>query len=512
MQLDINPQFKTAFDIVENSNDSLFITGKAGTGKSTFLNYFKENTQKSYVLLAPTGVAAVNIGGQTIHSFFRFGIDTLPSTMDDYSPPSELRKILSSLDLIIVDEISMVRADLLDCIDVAIRKTTGRTEPFGGIQMLFIGDLFQLPPVARAKDREILSKLGYESEYFFDSFVFKNPSFKIKFIEFTKIYRQQDQKFIEILNKIRVNDIDAEDIEFINQRYNITPDPNKFYVYMATTNKIVDQINKKALNDLPGPKHEFHAQITGDFDINDAPTNAILELKEGAQIMLINNERNLKWVNGTLGIVTNITADPDNPYIEVKLETGEIVQVRPYTWEQFTYKFDNKQKSVYQEVVGTFTQFPIKLAWAMTIHKSQGKTFDNIIIDIGKGTFSPGQLYVALSRARSFEGIILKRRISKKHIWADGRIKRFFRKFMAKNSNLTLDQKIKILRQAAKTKTKLEILYYKDTGQSVRTILPKKVQKMKYRGYEFYGVVAYCYTRGEDRTFSVEKILDIRKL
>ena len=429
MFIDINPQFEKAFNIIENTNFSLFITGKAGTGKSTFLEYFKQKTKKSYVLLAPTGVAAVNIGGQTIHSFFKFDIGVAPAETDNYHILSELKKTLKNLDLIIIDEISMVRSDLLDSIDIAVRKARDNNRPFGGLQVLFIGDLFQLPPVIKKQEQQALKMYGYSSEYFFDSYVFQNPNFHIKFIEFTKIYRQQDQKFIKLLNKIRINKANDLDIYFINKRCNIKPSPGKFYIYMATTNKIVDEVNKRALENLPGKEYKLQAEITGDFNANYAPTSEVITLKPGAQVMLINNEKNLKWVNGTLGKVKKIVKTENRTYVEVLLETGELAEVVPFTWEQYKYKFDDVKKQITKEVVGTFTQFPIKLAWAITIHKSQGKTFDNVIVDIGRGTFSPGQLYVALSRVKTLEGLILRRPIKRQDIWVDNRVVDFYRKY-----------------------------------------------------------------------------------
>ncbi len=423
----INKQFLSTFNLIETTNQHVFITGKAGTGKSTFLKYLTSKTKKNFVLLAPTGVAAVNIGGQTIHSFFNFGINTLPTDIKDKSFPIRLHKIIKQLDLIIIDEISMVRAELLDNIDLTLKKLTRNKAPFGGKQMLFIGDLFQLPPVVQKNEEQILKQLGYRSFYFFDSFIFNNPTFSLQIIEFNKIFRQQDKQFIEILNRLRIGKPTLKDIAILNKRYKAKKQKGAMYIYLATTNSIVDKINQIALSKINKPPCIFNAEITGNFNLNAAPTKQTLVIKPGAQVMLLNNDQANRWVNGTLGKI--ISCSKHDKKVKILLENGKEVDVTPFTWEQNKYEYDPNTKHIQSTVIGTFTQLPLKLAWAITIHKSQGKTFSHIILDIGHGTFSPGQLYVGLSRATSLKGIILARPISIKHVWTNSRVEEFIRRW-----------------------------------------------------------------------------------
>ncbi len=406
----------------------MLITGRAGTGKSTLLDYFVNHTKKDVVVLAPTGVAAVNVQGQTIHSFFGFkpGI-TIEKVKKVYGKNSEIYKVI---DTIIIDEVSMVRADLLDCVDKFLRLNgKNRNEPFGGTQMIFIGDLCQLPPVVIDKEKEVF-QTHYKSPYFFDAHVFED--FNIEFIELEKIYRQTDEKFINLLNAVRNKSITDSDLKEINKRLdpNFESNPNDFYINLTTTNNLSDEINTKKLEKLKSKLFRFKGKIKGTFDKSYLPTDEVLYLKEGSQVMLLNNDRAKRWVNGTVGKILSIESyDKEKAVIKVQLETGEIVGVDCHKWDLSRVVYNREAKKIESEIIGSFTQYPLRLAWAVTIHKGQGKTFEKIIIDIGKGTFANGQTYVALSRCTSLQGIVLKKPIEKRHIWVDWKVIKFLTKY-----------------------------------------------------------------------------------
>ncbi|MFH1175502.1 MAG: AAA family ATPase [bacterium] len=511
-KLDINPQFKKALDLMEKTDKSVFITGKAGTGKSTLLNYFCDNSEKSTVILAPTGVAAVNIGGQTIHSFFNFK----PNVTTDEAKKSA-KKILGrcgdvfdNLDMIIIDEISMVRADLMDCIDVCLKTIYKNKKPFGGLQMVFFGDLYQLPPVLTGNDKEIFSK-HYDSCYFFDAKIMKD--FQMEFIELEKIYRQKDSGFIETLNSIRNNTTEDRHLELINSRFcgDIdTDDLEDGYIYLTTTNKMADKINKLNLDKLSEEEIVLTGEISGDFDSKYLPTDVELSLKVGAQVMLLKNDSKGRWVNGTVGKIVEF--DDENEVVVVKLSSGWDVCVKPERWDIYETKFNKKTKKLEKNTLGFFVQYPIKLAWAITVHKSQGKTFDKVVIDLSGGVFACGQTYVALSRCRSLDGIILKKPVKKSQILVDWKIAKFMTSYQYKISEqiCSREDKEQIILQAAKEKRKIRIVYLKAKDQkSEREILPKKIEEMEYLGKKFIGLKAYCYLRKEDRVFKVERILEI---
>ncbi len=425
--IDLSPSFKHAIDIMESTKKNLFITGKAGTGKSTLLEYFRERTQKNIAVLAPTGVAALNVHGQTIHSFFRFKPGITRDSVKRLS--HRQRDQYLKLDTIIIDEISMVRADLLDCIDAFMRINGSNDKlPFGGAQIIFIGDLYQLPPVVTHSEAAMF-KVNYESEYFFDADVFKEM--ELEFVELDKHYRQTDDSFIKILNAIRNGSATESDIAQINSRYDtkFVPKINDRYITLTTTNKIAEEINDAELAKLTGSTFYYHGTTEGNFDAKALPTKEDIILRIGSQVMLLNNDKMERWVNGSIGTVISTTPqEGTNDIITVELENGERVEVLPFTWEMFKFAYDHEHRKLVQNKVGSFTQYPLMLAWAITIHKSQGKTFKKVIIDLGYGTFAPGQLYVALSRCTSMEGIVLKTRISARHMIMDNRVSGFLSK------------------------------------------------------------------------------------
>lgn len=418
------------FNKIESSSDSFFITGKAGTGKSTFIHYLTKNTSKKILLVAFTGIAAINIGGQTIHSFFGFPLR--PLLPEDEGVPIfkrffQKRKILENIDTIIIDEVSMLRADILEGLDYSLRVNGGNPNKlFGGKQLIFVGDIFQLPPVVRDNEVEReLFKIIYDSEYFFDSLSYKklNP----ECIEFQKVYRQKDIDFIRLLNKVRDCSISLEGIEALNKRYN----PNfvakvEDFTIMLTSNNHLSKIeNRKRINSLPYKSFFYKATIAGEFKEDRYPTEPILELRRNSQVILVKNDlmkNGRRWVNGTIAKIEFL----NEKVIEVNLENGSTYKIEKETWENRKYQWDKKKGKITSKIIGTFEQFPLKLAWAITIHKSQGLTFDKTIIDLGSGAFANGQLYTALSRCRTFEGITLKRKIKKSDIIEDERLTRFY--------------------------------------------------------------------------------------
>ncbi|MEI3790222.1 MULTISPECIES: helix-turn-helix domain-containing protein [unclassified Chryseobacterium] len=421
------------FDLIEHTNRSVFLTGKAGTGKTTFLNDFVKKTRKKYIVVAPTGIAAINAGGVTIHSMFGLPLRTFLPTTDridgslanniaDLMPHFKYRKdklkLLREVEVLIIDEVSMLRADVLDMMDFSLRFIRRNNQRFGGVQMLFIGDLYQLPPVVR--DEHIL-KMCYQSPFFFDSLAIKD--IPLLTIELTKVYRQSDEKFLDILNAIRDGDVANINFEELNKRYD--PDfkaGTESYVYLCSHNKMADEINQEKLEEIDLTVKTYEAKLFGDFKENQFPNEQFLELKVGAQVMFIRNDitGEKKYFNGKLG---EISALDDNE-IKVVLDGSEReITVKREVWEQKKYFLDT-EKNIKEEVLGSFEQFPIKLAWAVTIHKSQGLTFDNVIIDAGK-SFTAGQVYVALSRCRTLEGIVLKSKITPEVIFKDNRILQF---------------------------------------------------------------------------------------
>ncbi len=422
-ELDFNDEFAAAFEDLENTSRHLFITGKAGTGKSTLLQYFRLKTQKNIAVLAPTGVSAINIKGQTIHSFFQFRPDITPDAVSDMPVRKQKRQMYAKLEAVVIDEISMVRADLLDCIDRILRLHGPHYDrPFGGVQMIFFGDLFQLPPVV-SRDQQGIFEGIYKTPYFFSANVF--PTLDMKILQLSKIYRQKDEQFIRLLNALRDDTLEQYHYAALNERVQARPKvaPEDFYITLTTTNALAEKVNLQRLVELAGKPNLYQGAFSGDFDRKALPTPEFLEVKVGAQVMMLNNDQEKRWVNGSLGVITAIKTDNSgDDIIMVDLENGQTVDVKRYTWEIYQYYFDEMSQNLASKVMGHYTQYPLKLAWAVTIHKSQGQTFEKVIIDIGYGTFAHGQIYVALSRCTTMGGLILKQPLASRHIMLDGRV------------------------------------------------------------------------------------------
>lgn len=423
-KIEINQQFKQALEIMEDTNSHAFVTGKAGTGKSTLLEYFRNHTEKNVAILAPTGVAALNVKGQTIHSFFRFPPQITKEEIKKQRLPAKQKKLFKELETIVIDEVSMARADLLDYVDFALRRHRNRgSKPFGGVQMIFIGDLYQLPPVVAGQEERDLFTNHYKSPYFFSAEIF--AEIEVEVVELAKIYRQKDQKFIDLLNKIRNNSVESKDMELLNERYRPgIESAAEQYITLTPTNKASDVINRHKLNELKSKQRYYQGVVDGKFNDSHLPTMLDLKVKKGAQIMLLNNDPDGEWVNGSIGTIVDIEPGDkeEHDVLIVELASGKTVAVERHTWNMYRYFYDDRKERLDVETLGSFTQYPLRLAWSVTIHKSQGKTFDKVIIDIGHGTFAHGQTYVALSRCRSLEGIVLKKPIMKNHIWMDRRI------------------------------------------------------------------------------------------
>ena len=429
-----NREFQNALRLITDTNQSVFLTGKAGTGKSTFLKHICEVTHKKFIVLAPTGIAAVNVGGMTMHSFFKMPLKPLIPDDPDYSPrqirktlryPKEKVKIIKELDLIIIDEISMVRADMIDFMDRVLRTyNENMREPFGGKQLLFVGDIFQLEPVVTPDMRDILRRY-YPDFFFFNAHAFSQV--KLVPIELQKIYRQTDSTFISLLDKIRINKASERDIQVVNSRFSqqYSLHSSDFVMTLASRRDTVDTINESHLAELRTEQHTFDGIIEGTFPLQNLPTSQELTLKVGAQVIFIRNDRMQRWINGTLGKVAAFGDD----FIVVETEDGHSYSLEPEQWENVQYDYDEREKRIKETVLGTFTQFPVKLAWALTIHKSQGLTFNNIVIDLAGGAFSSGQTYVALSRCTSLEGITLRQPIRMRDIIVNRAVVNFSQSF-----------------------------------------------------------------------------------
>jgi hypothetical protein len=419
----ITPEYKECFRAIENKEPFVFVSGKAGVGKSVLIKYLKNNVKnKNVAVIAPTGVAAINVEGQTVHSFFGFGIDIL--TTDNVGAAKGKKiDVLKNLDMLIIDEISMVRADLMDAIDTKLKKTRGNEEPFGGVQVIGVGDLFQLSPVVKEDERPYF-EVNYDTEYFFSASCLKDKKFKSIILD--NVFRQKDQEFIDILNKIRINEDHRNSVAKINRAcYGLNAEFKNIErdITLTARNARADEINNVELNKLPGKTSSYEAKIKGNFKVKMV-TPEILNVKPGAQVMFTKNNGN-RWVNGTLGQVVSV----GNDEIKVKLkDTGRVESVKTEKWEVKKYEYDYKTNKIKEEATAEFTQFPLTLAWALTIHKSQGLTLDSIKIDLGGSgkAFATGQAYVALSRCKTMDGISLEDPLSMKDVKTDPRIVDFY--------------------------------------------------------------------------------------
>ena len=420
-ELTLSAEQQAVYDAIETTQEHIFVTGRAGTGKSTLLNHLADNTSKQIVICAPTGVAALNVGGQTIHSLFRLPIGVIAD--HDIPQTAELRKLLGTIDTVVIDEVSMVNADLLDAVDRSLRQARQRPrEPFGGAQVVLFGDPYQLAPVPGDADERAYFEDQYRSIWFFDAKVWAVTDLTI--YELSVIHRQHEDEFKYMLNAVRHGRVTAEIAGRLNAM-GARPAPTDGAITLATTNVTVTRINASALAKLPGRALTARAEVSGEFGGRSYPADEALELKVGAQVMFLRNDSDQRWVNGSIGTVTKIDS---TVWVDVD---GEVFQVQPAVWEKYRYSYSAVTKSLKKDIVAEFTQFPLRLAWAVTIHKSQGKTYDRAIVDLGQRSFAPGQTYVALSRISTLEGLYLSRPLRPADIIVDENVIRFMSKSVA---------------------------------------------------------------------------------
>jgi ATP-dependent DNA helicase PIF1 len=408
-------------NLLENKNEHIFLTGNAGTGKSTLLDHFRKITSKNIAVIAPTGVAAVNVRGETIHSFFTFPPNVTPEHAAHIARRTKKAKLYLALEVLIIDEISMVRADLLDSIDSFLRIVRKTSLPFGGVRLIMVGDLHQLSPVVTSAEQEAIASL-YASPYFFSSHVFSklfdSLYSQFSFIELQTIYRQTDKTFIDILNRLRNKETTEEDLRRLNQRLAEESDFLDDHILLTAINDQADKINQFRLDQIHGPHYSFHATVSGEFNSKQSPATDTVLVKTGARVMLLNNDTNDRWINGTIG--TLLKVEPNCVY--VKIDGGSTEKIEPVTWTNYQTVFNAENNSLESREVGSFKQIPLRLAWAITIHKSQGKTFEKVAIDLGRGAFAHGQTYVALSRCTSLSGLKLIRPLEASSIIMDKRV------------------------------------------------------------------------------------------
>lgn len=414
----LSPEQEELFERMENSSEHFFITGKAGTGKSVLLQYFKSKSKKKLIVGAYTGVAALNIGAQTLNSLFN-----LPFGLIDVSrleAGERTKTLLRHVDAIVIDEISMVRADMLDAIDFLLRQARGNDIPFGGVQMILFGDLYQLQPIVEDKALQQFFAHNHGGFYFFNAHVWKNV--KLNIFELIEVFRQKDQSFKNLLDRIRKGEIDDSVLSAFDHRI-VNTVPEEGVITLTSTNAIADNINYRRLNQIKEKTYEYASEITGKFDSSAFPADGILSLKKGAQVMCLVNDQSKRWVNGTIGVIESLSDD----LIRININ-GIVFPVSKYTWNKKRYNYNRNSRKVEEEIIATFTQFPLRLAWAITIHKSQGKTYDSAFIDLGNGAFTHGQTYVALSRCSTLDGLCLKRSLTPKDIIVDIAVIDFMRR------------------------------------------------------------------------------------
>ena len=401
-----NKEQMLAYELIANTNSSFFLTGRAGTGKTTFLRKVQKMADKQFITLAPTGVAAILAGGDTIHSFFGLPMDVCTLGTEGKMNEAKILTLIHT-DTIIIDEVSMVRCDIIDAIDYTMRKVLRSTQPFGGKQLIFVGDMFQLPPVVKqGAERELMHDLYNTDDFFF----YKSNAIKrmsLAKIEFKKVYRQEDKKFLNILEKVRLNNTTPEDLSQLNERVCQPKKEDGNVITLTSRNCTVDTINQQRLLEIDSQEYTYEGTVTGIFEEKRFPVEMHLKLKVGAQVMFTRNDQFKRWANGTIGTVTKLTNDE----IQVTIGSKETYVVPNCSWESYSYEYDHETRKMKKELMGTFTQYPLRLAWAITVHKSQGMTFDKMYLDLSKGMFAAGQLYVALSRVRSLQGLFLSRMI-----------------------------------------------------------------------------------------------------
>jgi len=422
----ITDEFQRVLDLVQTTQNHILITGKAGTGKSTLLGLLRSQTKKSAVVLAPTGLAAINVQGQTIHSFFHFSPNITISEAIGIGLKRGKTKLFQALELLVIDEVSMVRADILDCVDAFLQAAKGNSAPFGGVQTVFIGDLYQLPPVLRQEEMAEFRQ-RYASGYFFSAGVIQQLTSDLlgvwNYVELSHVFRQSDQHFIDLLNNVRHGTNVPQSLQILNQQVlNFSQQLPEHVIVLCTTNSTADSVNLKNLMALESDEYMYKGQTSGDFAERDMPTQFRLLLKPGARVMCVKNDAKGKWVNGTLGTVVETKPGA----VIIQIDDGAEVEVLPETWNQTRMEFNAEKNALEQKVIGSFTQIPLKLAWAITIHKSQGQTFDRLVLNLENGAFSAGQTYVALSRCRTLEGLHLTRAIRISDVKTDPIVTRFF--------------------------------------------------------------------------------------
>ena len=512
--LDLNADFQTALAALERDAGHVFITGRAGTGKSTLLKHFLAQTDLNVAVLAPTGVAALNVGGQTIHSFFGFkpGITVQDARKKGLKPSNA--DLIDTVDLIVIDEASMVRADLLDCVDAFLKAARGQeSEPFGGVRLAFIGDLYQLPPVVNREEQAFFQE-RYPTPYFFSSQAMAQVIARkeLRLIELSTVYRQKDRHFLDILNTVRNKTLDRDLFAKLNSRV----DPVESHwppdaIHLVATNAEAEEVNESRLDRLPGKGQTYYAFAKGGFDKSSYPTATELTLKPGCAVMFLNNDAYGRWVNGSLGTVTAV--GDESAWVKMA-DSGTVYEVDPHTWEMTSYRYDQTSKSLAKDTVGSFRQIPVFLAWAITVHKSQGKTFDKVVADLSR-SFAPGQAYVALSRCTKLEGLTLKKPLLAGGVKLDERIVKFLTQFQFDQAHdkLGLDDRLKLLKKAAKLGHRVKITYLRDRDEkSTRVIRPEIVGEMHHQGATFAGVKGFCETFQAVRTFKVGNILEMEDL